>query len=164
MGNIKPWIFQNKEINTIDDMPKGAYGFIYEVTHLPTQQKYLGKKVLFYERNKKLGKKEQQKIKEERKLKGLRGKTPSKKKVILESDWKKYYGSHNKIVELIKNNKHHEFSREILMFVPNKKMLTYYETKYLFLKEVIENNEKYLNTNISGHFYSKDFQDLPNLG
>ena len=38
-------------------MPKGTYGFIYEVKHKPTDTRYIGKKVLYFERNKKLGKK-----------------------------------------------------------------------------------------------------------
>jgi len=36
-------------------------------------------------------------------------------------------------------------------------MLTYIETKLLFLKEVLE-NDNYLNSNILGSFYRKDFE------
>ena len=51
------WTYNGKLITEISDMPEGTYGFIYEVTHLETKQKYIGKKVLFFERNKRLGKK-----------------------------------------------------------------------------------------------------------
>ena len=82
---------------------------------------------------------------------------PAKKKVIKESDWKDYYGSHKDIVQLVKEGKQFEFERKILTFVPNKKLLTYYECKYLFIKEVLEERNNYINDNILGKFYKKDF-------
>ena len=50
------WIYKSQVVLSVDDMPEGTYGFIYEVTHKPTGKKYLGKKVLYFERNKRLGK------------------------------------------------------------------------------------------------------------
>ena len=151
------WIYQGTPITHIDNVPPNSYGFIYEVTHLPTNLKYIGKKVFWFSRNKKLGKKELKKLKEERKQQGLRGKTPTTKKVIKESDWKTYYGSQKEIIELARNKPKVEFKREILQFVKNKKLLTYYECKYLFLKNVLEERNNYLNDNILGKFYTKDF-------
>jgi len=52
------WRFKDRLITEIEDMPEGTYGFIYKVVHLPTKKKYIGKKVLFFERNVKLGKRE----------------------------------------------------------------------------------------------------------
>ena len=140
-------------------MPKDTYGFIYQVTHIPTGKKYIGKKVLFFERNKRLGKKALEALKEERRQKGIKGRTPLKQKIKKESDWKTYYGSQKEILELVKNGKHDEFKREILQYVPSKKLLTYYECKYLFIREVIENRDGYINDNILGKFYRKDFFD-----
>ena len=51
------WLYKNKEINEITDLPQGAFGFIYQTTHLPTGKKYIGKKSLIYNLKKKLGKK-----------------------------------------------------------------------------------------------------------
>lgn len=153
------WIYQNKNITSIEDMPEGTYGFIYQVTHLPTEKKYIGKKVLYFERNKKLGKKELEALKEERKAQGLRGPTPTKKKVITESDWKTYYGSQKEILELVKEGSQEEFKREILQYTPNKKHLTYYECKYLFINEVLETRNNYINDNILAKFFRKDFLD-----
>lgn len=151
------WLYQNEVIESIKQMPESTYGFIYQVTHLPTRRKYIGKKVLYFERNVKLGKKELEALKEERKAKGIGGRTPAKKKVIKESDWKTYYGSQTEIKELVKNGKESDFKREILKFVDNKKHLTYYECKYLFIYEVLENNQEYINDNILAKFYSRDF-------
>jgi len=144
------WLYKDKEINQLSDMPEPQpFGFIYEVTHLPTGRKYLGKKQLISVQNKPLGKKE---------LAALTDKRASKKKqVIKESDWKTYYGSNPEIKSLIKEGKQSEFKREILMFVQTKKLLTYYENKFLFINEVIEPHTNYINDNIEGRYFKKDF-------
>jgi len=153
------WLFKNKVISSIDEMPQDTYGFIYLVTHIPTNRKYIGKKVLYFERNVKLGKRELNELKAERKAKGIGGRVPLKKKVTKESDWKTYYGSQQEIKELVKSEKESNFKREILKFVSNKKHLTYFECKYLFINEVLENNQEYINDNILAKFYSRDFND-----
>ena len=152
------WLYKNEVIDSIDKMPENTYGFIYQVTHLPTNRKYIGKKVLYFERNVKIGKRELQALKEERKAKGIGGRPPAKKKTVKESDWRTYYGSQAEIKELVSKGKESDFSREILKFVDNKKHLTYYECKYLFIYEVLENNEEYINDNILAKFYSRDFK------
>lgn len=150
------WKYKDSIIESIEEMPKSSFGFIYEVTHTPTGRKYIGKKVLYFERNKKLGKRALEELRLERKAKGIGGRTPLKQKIVTESDWKTYYGSHKEIITLIKDKKQEEFTREILQFVPTKKQLTYFECKYLFIKEVLEGND-YINDNVLAKFYRKDF-------
>ena len=133
------WLYKNKVVESVEQMPEGTFGFIYEVIHQPTGRKYIGKKVLEFNR----------------KLPPLKGQK-RKRSVVKESDWKTYYGSHKDIVTLIKEGKQQEFTREILQYVPSKKLLTYFECKYLFIKEVLEHNE-YINDNILAKFYRKDF-------
>ena len=151
------WLYNTKLVTEISDMPVNTYGFIYEVVHISTGKKYIGKKVLYFERNKRLGKKALEQLKLERKEKGIGGRTPLKQKVITESDWKTYYGSHEEIKKILKEEGPDNFKRTILEYVPNKKLLTYYECKYLFIKEVLENRDNYINDNILGKFYRKDF-------
>jgi len=130
------------------------------VTHKPTGQKYIGKKVLFFERNKRLGKRALEALREERKAKGIGGRVPLKQKVITESDWKEYYGSHPTIKKLVDESKdlREDFVKKILDLVPNKKLLTYYECKHLFINDVLETySHQYINDNILGKFYRKDF-------
>lgn len=153
----KYWTYNTKIVKSLDFFPEDTYGFIYQVTHIPTKRKYIGKKVLYFQRNKKLGKKEIQALKEQRRQKGLKGRTPIKKKVVKESDWKTYYGSHKYILQMLEQKKQEEFKREILKLVPNKKLLTYYETKYLFTKGVLEPDSNYINDNIEGRYFKKDF-------
>ncbi len=74
-----------------------------------------------------------------------RGRKPTTQVVQKESDWKTYYGSTKQIVALIKDGKQEDFTREILQFVFNKKLLTYHECKYLFVYGVLENPDKWMN-------------------
>ena len=151
------WLHEGSLITEISDMPEGTYGFIYEVLHKPTGKKYIGKKVLYFERNVKLGKRALEELKAERKAAGIGGRVPQKKKVIKESDWKDYYGSHEEIKRLVKESDPEDFTRRILQFVPEKKLLTYYECKYLFINSVLDERNNYINDNILGKFYRKDF-------
>ena len=156
------WTYQGRYFNDISDFPEDTYGFIYEVFHKPSGLKYLGKKVLRFERNKRLGKRALQALKEERKAKGIGGRTPLKQKIITESDWKDYYGSHPKIIKLVKESVdlRADFEKKILDFVPTKKLLTYYECKHLFINDVLEtHSHQYINDNILGKFYRKDFNN-----
>jgi len=144
------WLYNEQVISSIEDMPQGTFGFVYIVTHNPTGISYIGKKSLFHNIKKKLTKKE---LAEQTGP----GRKSATRVVVKESDWKTYYGSAKPIMELIKGGKQEEFTREILQLVPNKKLLTYYECKYLFKYGVLEYPLEYFNDNILGKFYSKDF-------
>ena len=136
------WLYKDKEINSIEDMPADTFGFVYLVTHTPSGKKYLGKKQLISNRT----------------LPPLKG-SKRKRKIQKESDWKTYYGSQSEVKQLVKESKDKlEFIREIIIFTSTKKQLTYFETKLQFVNEVLENDE-YLNSNILGKFFRKDLYD-----
>jgi len=136
------WLYKDKEINSIEDMPADTFGFVYLVTHTPSGKKYLGKKQLISNRT----------------LPPLKG-SKRKRKIQKESDWKTYYGSQSEVKQLVKESKDKlEFVREIIIFTSTKKQLTYFETKLQFVNEVLENDE-YLNSNILGKFFRKDLYD-----
>jgi hypothetical protein len=145
------WLYKDKLISTLEDIPEGVNGFIYITTHTPTGKKYLGKKSLYHTLNKKLGKKE---LLEQP---TTRGRTKTTKQITKESDWKTYYGSEESIKKLIKDGKSHELSREIIHFTSTKKQLTYFECKYQFIYDVLE-EDGWLNSNILGKFYKKDLE------
>jgi len=146
------WLYQNKEVLSLEDLPQDTYGFIYISIHQPTGKSYIGKKSLFHNVRKKLTKKQ---LVEQT----GRGRKPTTEIVQKESDWKTYYGSAKPILDLLKEGKQEEFTREILHLVPNKKLLTYYECKYLFMLGVIEKQDGYFNDNILGKFFRKDFAE-----
>lgn len=138
------WLYKNKEINSIEDMPTDTFGFVYLVTHTPSGKKYLGKKQLIANRT----------------LPPLKGQK-KKRKIQKESDWKTYYGSQTEVKQLVKESQDKlDFVREIIIFTSTKKQLTYFETKLQFVNEVLENDE-YLNSNILGKFFRKDLYDKP---
>jgi len=139
------WLYRGSEINEISDLPNNAYGFVYQTTHLPTNKKYIGKKSLIYNLKKKLGKKEKA-------LWEGKGRPPIYKRVLKESDWKTYYGSHS----FIKDANEEDLTREILEIAYHKKELTYIECKYQFTLGVLE-SKSYLNDNILGKFFDRDF-------
>ena len=157
MVTLPTWTYKGLLITSIDDMPDGTYGFIYKVIHKTSGKKYIGKKVLYFERNKRLGKRALEALKEERAKKGIKGRVPLKQKVITESDWKDYYGSHAEIKKLLEKDGPMSFTKQILSYVKSKKELTYYECKELFINEVLERDNEYINDNILGKFYRKDF-------
>ena len=146
------WLYQNKEIHSLEDLPQNTYGFIYISIHQPTGKSYIGKKSLFHNVKKKLTKNQ---LAEQT----GRGRKSITEIISKESDWKTYYGSAKPILDLIKEGKQEEFTREILQLVTNKKLLTYYECKYLFMLGVIEKPDGYFNDNILGKFFRKDFAE-----
>lgn len=138
-------------METISDFPDNTHGFVYRIIHNPTGKIYIGRKILQNTTKVKLGKKE---LKE---LQGVVGRRPSYKMVIKESNWKKYWGSNKFLKELYKTEPKENFEREILICVPTKKLLTYYELKYQILYEVLEKPDEFFNDNILGKFFTKDF-------
>lgn len=91
-------------------------------------------------------------------MQDLVGRRPTYKLAVKESDWKNYYGSQKELKHLLLESKAKDFKREILKIVPNKKLLTYFETKYQFLYQVLEKPDEFFNDNILGKFYTKDFE------
>ena len=148
------WYLGDKEV--IEDLiPEESVGFVYKIIHIPSGKFYIGKKSLESVRNVKIGKRELQKIKEERKAAGIGGRAPLKKKVRKVSDWETYYSSNDWIKEQVKEGKQEEFKREIIQFCNSKKSLSYYEVYWMFKYDVLL-DENSLNSNILGKFFPKD--------
>lgn len=148
------WLYENREI-TEEVIPEEAAGFVYKITHIPTGKYYIGKKSLESVRTVKIGKRELEKIKEERKAAGIGGRAPIKKKVRKVSDWGTYYSSNEWIKEQIKEGNASDFQREIIQFCNSKKSLSYYEVYWMFKYDILS-DDNCLNGNISGKFYRKD--------
>lgn len=144
------WLYKGEEIKDISQFPEGTFGFVYKVTHHPTGKKYIGKKVLYHNQKRKLTKLDLEVF-------VGKGRKPTHKVIQKESDWKTYYGSQKDIKQLISEGKQTDFTREILQLVSDKKLLTYFETKYLFINSVLEHPDVFFNDNILGKFYRKDF-------
>jgi hypothetical protein len=148
------WIYKTTPMEDITQFPDNTFGFVYMTTHKPTGKSYIGKKVLFHNQKKKLGKKELAA------LTGVVGRRPSYRLVVKESDWKTYYGSQTDIKQLLVKGKKDEFERTILKCVETKKQLTYFEIKYQMLYQVLEKPDEFFNDNILGKFFTKDLNGI----
>ncbi len=145
------WIYNNNKITDITHLPANTYGFIYKTTHIPSGKAYIGKKVLIHHRKVKITKKDLLMYE------GVQGRKPTHKRVSKESDWKTYYGSNKVLLELVIKEPAMNFERIILKLAPTKKLLTYYETQYQFMYQVLEKPDEFFNDNILGKFFTKDF-------
>ena len=146
------WTYNGEEITEFSQFPKNTFGFIYRITHLPTEKSYIGKKVLIHNRKVKVTKKDLLVYE------GVQGRKPTHKRVSKESDWKTYYGSNKLLKEDLEKHSKKEFERHIIKLAPSKKLLTYYETQMQFMYQVLEKPELYYNDNILGKFFTKDFE------
>jgi len=115
------WIFESQPVDetVLDDY----VGFVYCITNLIDNKKYIGKKLLKF-----------------RTSKIVKGK---KKKILVESDWKKYWGSNKTLIADVEALGEDKFSREILMFCKSKSECNYNEAKLQFERAVLENDTYY---------------------
>lgn len=157
---MKNWLYKDEEVSSLDQIPDGKdmEGFVYRITHIPTGKYYIGKKSLWSRRNKKIGKRETARLKEERKAKGIGGRPPKKKLVVKESKWQKYFSSNDWIKEQIEAGKEDEFEREIIDFYPDKKSLTYGEIEHQVNSDILRDKNS-IGDNILGKFFRKDLVD-----
>ena len=128
------WLYKGKVLED-DDIPAKAQGFIYLITYLPTNQKYIGRKLL---------------TKAHRRQKN--------KKVIrtrVESDWREYWSSSPEVKQLVEEKGADNFVREILMFADTKGQLNYLEEKFLYCVGALE-SEVWLNSNIRSKMYKRN--------
>jgi hypothetical protein len=133
-----PWVFEGIPFlsENIDD----KFGFVYLITNIQNNRKYIGRKYFWQFRT-------------------PRGK---KRKVKSESDWKNYYGSCPELKEDIDKLGRENFSRTILSLHKTKGKTNFGETSQLFkndvLTESLDNGEPaFYNGNILGRFYRKDY-------
>ena len=128
-GN-KMWIFNGVIFNPPVNEIKHLEGFVYLITNMMTNKKYIGQKHFWIRRkNKKTGRRETK-----------------------ESDWRRYYGSSDILNEDIKNSDKENFSREILHLCSYSKQMTFWEQKEQWERGVLMSDE-YYNTNIGGKFF-----------
>lgn len=123
------WLYNNQEIT---ELPDDCIGFVYLITNLTNDRKYVGKKLSKFSKT-------------TYKTVTLKNGTKKKKKIKskIDSDWLVYYGSSielNKDVELLgKEN----FRREILFFCKSKAECSYIEAREQFTRRVLETTEYY---------------------
>ena len=113
------WYYKGEEMTSVEDFPPLTFGFVYRVIHEPTGKIYIGKKVLQFNRKAKLTKRDLALYE------GQSGRKPSYKRVVKESDWKTYYGSHKEILALIKDGKQDDlcYYKKVINLRGNKSII-----------------------------------------
>lgn len=101
-------------------------GFVYIITNNLTGQYYIGKKFYWHKKT----------------LKPLKGKK-QKRHSVVESDWKTYWGSSNKLQEDLKKYKKKNFTREILTHCKTKFDCAYEELKLQMYYNVLDDPLSY---------------------
>ena len=138
------WIYKGV-VFTSEMIPEGAVGFIYEMTAIIDGKSvaYIGKKNFALATKKKLAKKNVP--------------VDKRKKNYVKTSKLNYenYFSSNVVLKQAHKDKV-PIKRNILHICYSKTELTYMETKYQFVKGVLE-SDYYLNGNILGRFYKQKY-------
>ena len=128
------WIY-NDEI--FDTTPEEYQGFVYRITDLTNNKKYIGKKFFWKPKTLPITKTRKRRV-----------------KTRTESDWRTYYGSSKEVQQLVENNGKENYKREILKLCLTKGECSYFEAKYQFKYDVLLSDE-YYNELISCKIHSR---------
>lgn len=128
------WLFENVQIEVL---PEDCVGFVYLITNLITNRKYIGKKLAKFSKTTyrvvklKNGNKKRKKIRSK-----------------IDSDWLTYYGSNDELNQDIQTLGQENFKREILYYCTSKAQCSYIEAREQFRHQVLE-SDAYYNGQIS---------------
>lgn len=139
---MSKWSYQGQDFES-SMIPEGAEGFVYEMQAIIDGKlvRYIGKKNFYSVTKKRFGKKALSSMQDKRAKKY----TMQKKLTYLD-----YYSSNAVLKDAHKAGI--EIRRYMLKICFSKMELTYYETKFQFVRGVLESDE-FLNGNILGRFF-----------
>lgn len=123
------WTYQNQPVI---DLPPDCVGFVYLITNIQNQRKYIGKKLAKFSRT------TQRTVK-------LKNGTKKKRRIRskIESDWRDYYGSSPELLKDVELLGKENFTREILYYCGSKAECSYIEAREQFNHRVLESKDWY---------------------
>ena len=123
------WLYQGIEVN---ELPDDCVGFVYLITNLTNNRKYIGKKLAKFSKT-------------AYKTVILKNGTKKKKKIRskIDSNWQTYYGSSDELSKDVANLGTENFSREILYYCRSKAECSYIEAREQFDRKVLESTDYY---------------------
>mgnify|MGYP001497406435 FL=1 len=127
------WLYKQNEI---DELPEDCEAFVYLITNLTNNKKYIGKKLAKFKTTKP----------------PLKGKK-NKRRGYKESDWRTYWGSNDYLKEDVIELGEDKFTREILYFCASRGIASYLEAKEQFDREVLLTDDYYngiINVRVGG--------------
>ena len=127
------WTYKGKKI---DELPEDCEAFVYLITNITDNRKYVGKKLAKFKTTKPP-------------LKGRKNKRRGTK----ESDWRDYWGSSDNLLRDVEQLGPKKFTREILYYCKSRGLASYLEAKEQFDRRVLETDEYYngiINVRVGG--------------
>ena len=123
------WLYDNQLVETL---PEDCVGFVYLITNITNDRKYIGKKLA------KFSKTTQKTVK-------LKNGSKKKKKIRtkVDSDWRDYYGSSPELTKDVESQGKDNFKREILYYCNSKAECSYIEAREQFSRKVLESKDYY---------------------
>jgi len=117
------WTYKEAGVTDLDMI--GNVGFVYLITNLKTNRKYIGKKRFWFVKTRTVKKK--------------------KKREKVPSDWKEYYGSNKELQADVEALGLHQFKREVLYMCKTLGECTYWEAYEQFVRHVLLRPDQYYN-------------------
>ena len=127
------WTYQNKEVL---ELPEDCEAFVYLITNLTNDKKYIGKKLAKFKTTKP----------------PLKGKK-NKRRGTKESDWRTYWGSNDHLKADVLELGEGSFTREIIYYCISRGVASYLEAREQFERKVLETDDYYngiINVRIGG--------------
>ena len=123
------WLYNNQPVETL---PDDCVGYVYMITNLTNERKYIGKKLA------KFSKTTYKTVK-------LKNGTKKKKKIKtkVDSDWQDYYSSSPELTKDVELLGKDNFKREILYYCKSKSECSYIEAREQFSRRVLESKDWY---------------------
>ena len=123
------WYYQNQPVTELNE---DCVGFVYLITNLTNQRKYIGKKLAKFSKT-------------TYKMVKLKNGTKKRKKIKgkIDSDWLDYYGSSIELNKDVASLGKDNFTREILFFCKSKAECSYIEAREQFSRRVLESDDYY---------------------
>ena len=118
----------NYNNETFDITPEDYQGFVYQLTEIHTNKKYIGKKNFWKPKVLPINKTRKRRV-----------------RTRIESNWKEYYSSSNEVCQLVEQYGKERFKREILKLCKTKGEMSYYEAKLQFDHNVLFRDDYYNN-------------------
>ncbi|MBN75837.1 MAG: hypothetical protein CL507_01450 [Actinobacteria bacterium] len=117
------WYYNNE---LFELTPEEYQGFVYQITELHTNKKYIGKKNFWKPKILPINKTRKRRV-----------------RTRVESDWKTYFSSSSQIQKLVEESGEEKFKREILKLCKTKGEMSYYEAKLQFENNVLFRDDYY---------------------
>lgn len=127
------WIYRGE---IVDQLPENCEAFVYIITNNTNGRMYVGKKLAKFKVTKP----------------PLKGKK-KKRRSMVESDWREYWGSNEHLKEDVARLGPHNFTREILHLCTSRGAASYLEALEQFDRRVLETDDYYngiINVRIGG--------------